>query len=238
MRLLGEPFGRKCNKDDNSRMLSQSVQDYLKTIYALHQHGERTTTNDLAEKLDVAPASVSGMIKKLSELKLVDHEPYQGVRLTPAGEKMALAIIRHHRLIELYLTEAMGYTWDRVHEEADRLEHAISEEFADKISTLLGDPKVDPHGDPIPTKEGTVASTSASLLKDVSAGHTVRVERVRDEDPALLRLFAELGLLPKSQVFVESVSADGATWQVRIAGRIAQQIGREVAYNVYVVDAA
>src|SRR5262245_28979263 len=130
------------------KMLSESIQDYLKTIYELRHENERATTNALAVRLGVAPASVTGMLKKLAEMKLVAYEPYQGAALTPAGEKIALEVIRHHRLIELYLTEAMGYSWDKVHAEADRLEHAISEEFEDKISIMLGNPMVDPHGDP------------------------------------------------------------------------------------------
>ena len=216
-------------------MLSQSVQDYLKTIFELRQVSERVTTNALAEQLDVAPASVTGMIKKLAELKLVEHAPYQGVSLTAAGEKMALAIVRHHRLIELYLTEALGYSWDKVHEEADRLEHAISEEFADKISTLLGDPKVDPHGDPIPSKDGTIAAFSVHTLDQVPAGHTVRIERVRDEVPEVLRHIATLGLLPGTIVDVSRTDPENSL-AVTLGHGETQTISREVARSIYVVD--
>ncbi len=216
-------------------MLSQSVQDYLKTIFELRQVSERVTTNALAEQLDVAPASVTGMIKKLAELKLVEHAPYQGVSLTAAGEKMALAIVRHHRLIELYLTEALGYSWDKVHEEADRLEHAISEEFADKISTLLGDPKVDPHGDPIPSKDGTIAAFSIHTLDQVPAGHTVRIERVRDEVPEVLRHIATLGLLPGTIVDVSRTDPENSL-AVTLGHGETQTISREVARSIYVVD--
>ena len=216
-------------------MLSQSAQDYLKTIFELRQTSERVTTNALAETLDVAAASVTGMIKKLAEMKLIEHTPYQGVTLTPAGEKMALAILRHHRLIELYLTAAMGYSWDKVHEEADRLEHAISEEFADKISSLLGDPKIDPHGDPIPSKDGTIAAFSVHTLADVIDGHTVRIERVRDEVPEMLRDIAALGLLPGTILDVLTRPAEDAL-TVMAHGK-AQAISRHMARSIFVVNA-
>ena len=214
-------------------MLSQSMQDYLKTIYELRQRSGRATTNALAEKLGVAAASVTGMIKKLAEMKLVAYEPYQGATLTQAGEKLALEIVRHHRLIELYLTEALGYTWDRVHEEADRLEHAISDEFADKISNLLGDPKIDPHGDPIPTKDGTVAAFSLDTLDLVPAGQTVRVERVRDEDPSVLRLVAQLGLMPGTVI---RVCRNGSEMVVEFEGGVQKSVEPGVAQNIFVTS--
>ena len=214
-------------------MLSQSMQDYLKTIYELRQRSGRATTNALAEKLGVAAASATGMIKKLAEMKLVAYEPYQGATLTQAGEKLALEIVRHHRLIELYLTEALGYTWDRVHEEADRLEHAISDEFADKISNLLGDPKIDPHGDPIPTKDGTVAAFSLDTLDLVPAGQTVRVERVRDEDPSVLRLVAQLGLMPGTVI---RVCRNGSEMVVEFEGGVQKSVEPGVAQNIFVTS--
>lgn len=216
-------------------MLSQSAQDYLKTIFESRQASERVTTNALAETLGVAAASVTGMIKKLAEMKLVEHTPYQGVTLTASGEKMALAIVRHHRLIELYLTEALGYSWDKVHEEADRLEHAISEEFADKISSLLGDPKVDPHGDPIPSKDGTIAAFSIHTLDDVADGQTVRIERVRDEVPETLRHIAALGLLPGTVVGVVRKQAENML-MVAIAHGEQQLVSRDIAHSIFVVD--
>ncbi|MDW8396234.1 MAG: metal-dependent transcriptional regulator, partial [Anaerolineae bacterium] len=135
-------------------VLSESMQDYLKVILELIQSNQRATTNALAARLNVTPASVTGMLKRLAELNLVEYEPYQGAELTPAGRRVALEVVRHHRLLELYLIEAMGYRWDEVHAEAERLEHAISQEFAERMARILGDPKVDPHGDPIPTREG------------------------------------------------------------------------------------
>lgn len=192
-------------------MLSESIQDYLKTIYLLRQTASRVTTTALASQLAVAAASVTGMLKKLAELKLVEYEPYQGVLLTPGGEKIALEVIRHHRLLELYLMEAMGYSWDRVHAEAERLEHAISEEFEDRMSRLLGNPQTDPHGHPIPAKDGTVAAVSRRRLSDVPAGAAAQVEHIRDEDPALLRRVADLGLMPRTRLVVlRQGAANGA----------------------------
>ncbi|HXV98971.1 MAG TPA: metal-dependent transcriptional regulator, partial [Anaerolineae bacterium] len=130
--------------------ISQAMQDYLKAIYKLQEQGEQVPTSALAELLGVAPASVTNMCKKLAELNLVEYEPYQGVKFTPAGQKMALEIVRHHRLIELYLAEALNVPWDRVHEEAEKLEHVISEDLEERMAAALGDPLFDPHGAPIP----------------------------------------------------------------------------------------
>jgi len=218
-------------------MLSESVQDYLKAIYSLRHENERATTNALAARLNVTAASVTGMLKKLAELKLVLYEPYQGATLTPAGEKIALEVIRHHRLIELYLTEAMGYSWDQVHAEADRLEHAISEEFEDRLSILLGHPTVDPHGDPIPTKSGEIAASSRRTLGETAEGVTVRIERIRDEDPALLRTVAELGLMPQTIVTV-GPRADDATFTIYLAAGRLCRVSGEIATSIFVVDVA
>ncbi len=217
-------------------MLSESVQDYLKAIYGLRHENERATTNALAARLNVTAASVTGMLKKLAELKLVLYEPYQGATLTPAGEKIALEVIRHHRLIELYLIEAMGYSWDQVHAEADRLEHVISEEFEDRISTLLGHPTVDPHGDPIPTKSGEIAESSRNTLSDAAEGSTVRIERVRDEDPALLREVAELGLVPQAIITVGRRTDDG-TLTVYLAPDEPLRLDLKIAQSIFVVHA-
>src|SRR5690349_8829762 len=140
-------------------MSSASVEDYIKAIYKAHVESGEVTTQDVAARVQVSAPAVSKMLRRLVELRLIDHSPYQGVRLTEAGEKMALEIIRHHRLLERYLVEALGYEWDEVHEEAERLEHHISEEFEDRIDTLLGHPKCCPHGDPIPSRDGVVADT-------------------------------------------------------------------------------
>src|SRR5687767_349768 len=137
-------------------MSTPSVEDYVKAIYKAHAQNGNVGTRELAERLNVSAPAVSKMLRRLGELGLVTHEPYQGVKLTRGGEKLALEIIRHHRLLELYLVQAMGYSWDTVHEEAERLEHHISEEFEERIDRLLGHPSACPHGDPIPTRAGTI----------------------------------------------------------------------------------
>ena len=204
----------------------------------MREDGPRVSTNALAERLSIAPASVTGMVKKLAEMKLVDYEPYQGVQLTAGGERVALEIIRHHRLLELYLTQAMGYPWDRVHAEAERLEHAISEEFEDRIANILGNPTHDPHGDPIPTKDGSVALLSRSTLAEMAPGDTARIERVRDDDAVFLRKCGELGLRPAAAItMIENLrDADGLTVAVRGSDgtTVRHRIAREFAHKVYV----
>lgn len=214
--------------------LSESIQDYLKAIYELRNENERAMTNALASKLNIAAASVTGMLQKLSEMKLVVYEKHRGASLTPAGEKIALEVIRHHRLIEMYLMQAMGYSWDQVHAEADKLEHAISEEFEDRISQMLGDPKIDPHGDPIPTKDGFVAATSRETLANAKVGARVCVQRVRDENPALLRRVAELNLIPKSVITVQEKTNDRVV--VVDASNAKHVVERIVAENIFVVE--
>lgn len=215
--------------------MSESIQDYLKTIYELRHDHDRATTNALAARLHVEAASVTGMLKKLADMKLVDYVPYQGAQLTPSGEKIALEVIRHHRLLELYLMEAMGYSWDQVHAEADKLEHAISEEFEDRIASLLGDPKTDPHGDPIPSKTGEIATTSSHSLLDSTVGVALRIQRVRDEDPTFLRKIAGLGLTPGTRITISS--RDEHTLSIDIADAGPCALDRNTAASIYVVDA-
>ena len=191
-------------------MITNAIQDYVKAIYKLSASDENVTTNSIADRLHVSQASVTGMIKKLHEIKLIRHKPYQGVELTEGGKKVALEIIRHHRLIELYLAEAMGYSWDQVHEEAEKLEHVISEQFEEKMAQFLGDPTVDPHGAPIPTKEGTVEERDLKPLTLSEAGQKVRVKQVSDKDPDMLRYLGKLGIYPGVIVdVVEKVPFEG-----------------------------
>ena len=191
-------------------MITNAIQDYVKAIYKLSANDENVTTNSIADRLHVSQASVTGMIKKLHEIKLIRHKPYQGVELTEGGKKVALEIIRHHRLIELYLAEAMGYSWDQVHEEAEKLEHVISEQFEEKMAQFLGDPTVDPHGAPIPTKEGTVEERDLKPLTLSEAGQKVRVKQVSDKDPDMLRYLGKLGIYPGVIVdVVEKVPFEG-----------------------------
>jgi DtxR family Mn-dependent transcriptional regulator len=176
--------------------LSGPVEDYLKTIYELERVGAPATTNDIADRLAISPASVSGMVRRLADQGLITHEPYRGVRLTGDGRRAALRTLRRHRILECYLTEVLGYAWDGVHAEAERLEHAASEELIERMAAALGDPTQDPHGAPIPTRDGRVEESMLRTLAEAAPGEQVRVRRVLDEDAERLRYLAELGIRP------------------------------------------
>jgi DtxR family Mn-dependent transcriptional regulator len=182
--------------------LTVAVQDYLKAIYALESAGERATTSALAARMGVSAPSATAMTKRLAELELVERAPYRGVALTEEGRLRALEVLRHHRLLELYLVNRLGLSLDEVHAEAELLEHALSEELEAKIDAELGFPTHDPHGDPIPDRELRVAAGGDSTLLDVPSGGRATVSRVPDGDAGLLRYLAELGLLPGSSVEV------------------------------------
>ncbi len=212
--------------------LSQAIEDYIKAIYMLDQSEHPVTTTGLAERLDVAPASVTNMIKRLSRLRLVRYTPYHGVELTEAGQRVALEVIRHHRLLELYLSKHLGVSLDQVHSEADRLEHVISEDLEEKIAGALGQPDLDPHGDPIPTREGSVAAPPAQLLTTVSPGRRGLIVRVSDRDARVVRDLASAGLLPG--VLLEVVATGPRHVDVRIEGQ-PQRISAGLAGAIYVV---
>ncbi len=186
-------------------MRTESIEDYLKAIYDIQKEMGKVSTNSLSEKLNVAPASVTSMIKKLSLKKLLTHKSYQGVKLTKAGQRIALEVIRHHRLIELYLQEALGVPWDLVHDEAEKWEHVISEDLEERIDKKLGYPISDPHGSPIPKRDGTVIELDSIPLTDLKPGQTGEVAKVSDHDPKLLRYIGDMGLYPKAKVKVVSV---------------------------------
>ena len=214
-------------------MISDNMQDYLKTICKLSQTGE-VTTSAVAEQLNVSAASATNMIKKFADLKLARHTPYQGVELTPAGRKIALEVIRHHRLLELYLTEALGYSWDQVHAEAEELEHHISEAFEDKIAATLGQPTHDPHGDPIPTREGRMDERRhQTLAQQPAVGRSAVVCRVSDQDAERLRYLGELGLRPDATLTVLERAPFQGPIRLRV-GRKEVNIGTELAQAVYV----
>lgn len=179
-----------------SNSYTAPVEDYLKAIYEIETGpGQGTVaTNEIAERLSVAPASVSGMVRRLADQGLLEYERYRGVRLTPQGRRVALQTIRRHRILETYLTEVLGYPWDRVHDEAERLEHAASEELIDRMAAALGEPTVDPHGAPIPTREGAIHEVESMSLAELPRGEPARLSRVGDDDPRLLRYLDELGL--------------------------------------------
>jgi DtxR family Mn-dependent transcriptional regulator len=177
--------------------ISSAVEDYAKAIYALESRADGTvTTTALAERLGVTAASASGMVRKLCELELVAHEPYKGVRLTARGVEVALEVIRHHRLLELYLAESLGVPWDRVHAEAEVLEHVLSEELEDLIAAKLGHPTRDPHGDPIPTRDLVIEETPSVAMSSLEPGAHGTFVRISDADPAMLRYLAERGIAP------------------------------------------
>lgn len=213
-------------------VITQAIEDYLKTVYLLGQGGE-ATTSAIALRLKVSPPSVTGMVKKLADMKLLRYTRYQGVELTRAGEKIALEVIRHHRLLELYLQEALGYPWDRVHEEAEKLEHVISEEFEDRIAEALGWPETDPHGHPIPTKDGVLPAVAVRELLAVETGQSATVRQVSDGDPGMLRYLASLGFFPGATIQVlEKAPFDGPL-RVRV-GEAEHAVGRELARHVLV----
>lgn len=182
--------------------LTQSVEDYLKAIYRLSLNGQPAATSEIAQHLALAAPSVSGMIKRLSELGLLDHEPYKGVQLTPDGRRLALRMVRRHRILEAYLVAFLGYGWEVVHEEAERLEHAVSDALIERMANALGDPHFDPHGDPIPAADGTIAEVIYTPLSEIASGETVVVRRADTNHADRLRYIASYGLTPGARVTV------------------------------------
>lgn len=186
----------------------QAIEDYLKTIYMLAEEESPVSTSRISEARQVKPGSATNMIQRLAKLNLVDYEKHYGVTLTPAGEQIALEVLRHHRLIELYLMEALGFSWDDVHEQADILEHVISEKLEERIAAALNHPTLDPHGDPIPALDGSMVSVEGRPLAGVEAGRTVRVSRVMDDaNSDMLRFLADIGLVPGAEGVVMSSTA-------------------------------
>jgi DtxR family Mn-dependent transcriptional regulator len=181
---------------------SRSTEDYLKAIYKLQAHSDAAQTSAIADLLGIAPPSVSGMIKRLAEAGLVEHVPYRGVQLTEAGRRAAVLMIRRHRIIESYLIEKLGYDWDTVHDEAERLEHAVSDRLIERMSNALGDPRYDPHGAPIPTADGVLEEPDLIPMTEVPVGAVGEVRMVGDEDPERLRFLAALGLKPGARFTV------------------------------------
>lgn len=209
--------------------ISASVQDYAKAVYALEVRKEAAvSTNELAERLGVTPGSVSAMLRKLAEVGLVEHEPYRGVRLTAEGRQVALEVLRHHRLLELFLAKELGMPWDRVHAEAEILEHVLSEELEELISARLGDPTVDPHGDPIPTADFGIEERQTQRLDELPTGFTGRFVRVSDSDPEMLRYLAEHGIALGDRLQVVDRQPFGGPVFVRFGER-EYPIGGELA---------
>ena len=217
-------------------MPSESVQDYLKAIWKLERDGP-ATTSALAADLGVTPASATAMVKKLAGLGLVEHERYRGVRLTPSGERAALEVIRHHRLLELYLMKALGLGLDEVHAEAERLEHYLSEDLESRIDAALGHPTHDPHGDPIPTAELELVADDSRWLTEVADGTEAVVSRVPDGDPELLRYLASLGIVPDQPIVLVGRAPFDGPVTIEIGGA-RHAIGLGVAVQIRVSGAA
>lgn len=217
--------------------LTFSIQDYLKQIYTLTEGGEPAGTNDLATRLHVSAASVTGMIQKLASARpaLVIYRKHQGVKLTPAGRRAALEVIRHHRLLETWLVQALGYSWDEVHGEADRLEHAVSEDLERRISAALGNPARDPHGEPIPTAELIMPRDSSVALSQLKPGHEGIVRRVPANDASLLRHLRKIGLLIGARVRILRRSAYDGVVTLQVSGvKGAIAVGPAIVDRVYV----
>ncbi len=214
-------------------IISRAMEDYLKAIYQLAGESDKVATSRLAQRMACSAASVTNMVQKLSELKLVEYQPYQGVRLTEAGRKVALEVLRHHRLLELYLAEVLGYSWDKVHEEAEELEHVISEEFEDRIDEALGFPTRDPHGHPIPSKDGRVPRESSTCLWEISLGKSVLVNRVSDQDPSALRYLASIGIYPQVELEVVEKAPFNGPISIRVA-EAEHSLSEELARQIYV----
>lgn len=216
-------------------VLTGPVEDYLKAIFDLETSGRPAGTNDIAAALRIAPASVSGMVRRLAEQGLIEHERYRGVRLTDSGRRAALRTIRRHRVIEAYLTIALGYSWDLVHDEAERLEHAASDELVDRMAAAIGEPTTDPHGAPIPTREGVLDERPLSTLADAEAGARVCIERVGDDDPQRLRYLAALGIVPGTRVDVVGRAPFGGPITLRLRpGEPERAIGPALARQIFV----
>ena len=214
-----------------TRGLTDASQDYLKEIYKLRMAGRRATTSAIAERLGVRPPSVTAMLKRLTTLGLAKHAPYRGVELTPAGERVALEMIRHHRLLEQYLAQALGLSLDEVHTEADRLEHALSEELEARIDHSLGYPTHDPHGDPIPNAKLRMARASLRTLASLEPGDEATIRRVPDGDDELLRYLAKLALVPGKKVKLSRAEPFGGPLTVRV-GKTDHAISRELAAGI------
>jgi DtxR family Mn-dependent transcriptional regulator len=217
------------------RETSEAIEDYAKAIYALARRGNGAVgTSDLADRLGVTPATATAMLKRLDGMGLVTYEPYHGVSLTPAGEKVALEVIRHHRLLESYLSDALGMPWDRVHEEAEVLEHYISEDLEERIAAKLGDPSHDPHGDPIPGANlAPLADDGSVSMAELEAGSTATFTRVSDSDPEMLRYLSDHDIRPGVKVKVTGRQPFGGPLIVEVAG-VEHALGTELARRMRV----
>jgi len=214
-------------------MPSEQIENYLKNIYKIQSNEGKVTTSSLSKNLNISPASVSEMIKKLAEEGTLMHTPYKGVELTPEGKKLALRIIRKHRLWEMFLVEVLKFTWDEIDEEAEKFEHIMSDKMEDKIDEALGHPVIDPHGDPIPTKNGAVKKVASIILSDAPEGSTVRVLRVSDTHSDCLQFISSVGISLNKKITVKQRFAFDGSLSIKL-GKKEQFISKHVADAIYV----
>ena len=217
------------NSAVQTETFTRSVEDYLKAIYQLSPEGRPASTSEIAHLLELSAPSVTGMVKRLSEQGLLEHVPYRGVQLTDEGRRAALRMVRRHRLIEAYLVEFLGYSWDTVHPEAERLEHAVSDTMIERMATALGHPTVDPHGDPIPSADGSIQELACTALSEIPLGETVEIHRVHEGQPERLRYIASLGLRPGVQVTVVDRQPFDDLVTIEVGGT-RHVIGRELGH--------
>jgi DtxR family Mn-dependent transcriptional regulator len=217
--------------------LTISIQDYLKNIYKLTENGEAASTNALAKKLNISAPSVTGMVQKLASAKpaLVEYQKHQGVTLTKNGKRAALEVIRHHRLLEAWLVQTLGYSWDEVHEEAERLEHVISEDFERRIAAAMGHPIRDPHGELIPTEDLKMPLDDSTPLSALRPNQTATIQRVKASDPNLLRHLEELGLVPGARIEVKDYSPYDHNLTIKV-GRKTSVLGLNITSQIFVEE--
>jgi DtxR family Mn-dependent transcriptional regulator len=216
-------------------MHTQAIEDYLKTIYGIQVEQGQVATTVLAERLGVAPPSATNMVKKLAELGLVVHQPYYGLQLTEAGQKMALKVLRCHRLVERFLAERLSLPWDQVHAEAEKWEHVLSEEMQERMDALLGYPTTDPHGAPIPASDGTMARLACIRLSDLKPGQAAVITKVSDHNPVLLRYLGSLGLYPGVQISLAATAPPDDVVIVQV-GAIKHALGRAAVNHIFVTN--
>ena len=218
--------------------ITQTVEDYLKVIYEITTTEKRASTNQIAEALGITPASVTGMIKKLAETDppLVEYQRHHGVTLTKTGVDKALEVIRHHRLLEMFLHQILGYDWDEVHSEADRLEHFISEEFEERVAQVLGNPSHDPHGHPIPTRDLKLPESKSQQLSLLRPGQKAVLRRVNDNNSDLLRYLRDLGLIPKAKIAILDYSPFDKNIQLQVLDRERKPVvlGPDITRQIFV----
>ncbi len=214
-------------------MPNRSTEDYIKNIYKLQKAGMKVTTSALAASLDLSDPSITDMIKKLSEKGYVSYAPYQGVELTRSGRRMALKILRRHRLWEMYLVKFLGFSWDQIHDEAEKLEHVTSEALEQKLDEALGYPGVDPHGDPIPSAEGELEQADYAPLAQFTAGDVVRVLRVSDSDPGILQHASRLGIRLNAKITIRDKKAFDGSMTVRVGAK-QQFMSQQMTESIFV----